>query len=57
MNMKPKTDTCNVCGMEFQMNKASEIEVGNKKYVKCPNCGAVVGLKRDDEVLSKGHEE
>ena len=48
--------TCNRCDAQFPLNKATRIEVKSKEYIKCPNCGTVVDLKRDDKTLSKGLE-
>lgn len=45
--------TCGICDTEFPLKKANKIEVDNKEYPKCPTCGTVMGLKRDDEKLSK----
>jgi DNA-directed RNA polymerase subunit RPC12/RpoP len=45
--------TCSTCGTEFPLKKTNKIEVNNREYPRCPACGTVVGLKRDDEKLNK----
>jgi NAD-dependent SIR2 family protein deacetylase len=48
--------TCISCDTEFPLKKANIIEVNNKEYPKCPTCGTVRGLERDDEKLSKSNK-
>lgn len=43
---------CRDCYTRFPLKKANKIEVNNEEYPKCPECGAIAGLKRDDGKLS-----
>jgi len=45
--------TCDDCGTEFSLKGAKKIYVNNKEYIKCPACGTAIGLKRNDEELSR----
>jgi DNA-directed RNA polymerase subunit RPC12/RpoP len=51
---KYTTVICSSCGTEFPLRKANKVEINNKEHPKCPTCGTVVGLERDNEQLSKG---
>ena len=50
---KHKIVTCNSCGAKFVLKKTDEIGIKNASYPRCQTCGAVVGVERDDEKLSK----
>lgn len=47
--------TCDSCGSEFELTKTNKIDVKNKQYVKCKNCGSIINLERDDETLGIGY--
>jgi len=44
---------CNNCGAKFPLKGTTKIGIKTEEYPRCPSCGIVVGVWRDDEKLSK----
>ena len=49
---KPKTFFCYNCEAEFELTEDRKVQVKDKEFPKCPICGEVIGIKRDDRMIS-----
>jgi hypothetical protein len=43
---------CNNCEKEFELTKDNWVQIKDKEFPKCPVCGNVIGIERDDSMLS-----
>ena len=43
---------CSNCEMDFELTEDRKVLVKGKEFPKCPHCGKVIGIKRDDKMLS-----
>jgi ribosomal protein L37AE/L43A len=42
---------CNFCEKEFETTEDRKVLVKGKEFHKCPNCGQIIGVRRDDRIL------
>ena len=42
---------CSDCEKEFDSAETSVVLVKGKEFPKCPHCGKVIGIKKNDEML------
>ncbi len=43
---------CSNCEAEFELTEDRKVWVKDKEFPKCPTCGEVIGIERDDKMLS-----
>ncbi len=43
---------CTACQKLFRLTKDQEVFIKGKEFAKCPTCGEVSGIDRDNEILT-----
>lgn len=49
---KEKKLFCKSCEVEFELTENRKVLIKGKEFTKCPRCGEVLGIDRDNKWLS-----